>query len=578
MDVRAPNRESRPFLASDVAEAYLSLLADRGIRQIFGNGGTDFAPLIEAMVRMQARGAVFPTPITVPHEHVAASMAHGASLVTGEPQVVMAHVSVGTANLLNGIINANRGRAPILFTAGRTPITERGLRGSRDVHIHWAQESFDQGAMVREWVKWDYELRHPGQLETVVDRALSLVAAEPQGPAYLTLPREVLAMECSGPMFSVRRAAAGAALDHPCPAGVAEAAAAIRRAKSPLIVTSAAGRDSRAVAALVELAELAGIPVVEPARYFVNFPTTHPLHAGYDSGALVKSADVILVVEADVPWFPQKTELRPDATVIHLGVDPTYLRYPIWGFPVDVSITAAPAAALRALAAELRDWATGQGDAIADRSADVAARHAKNRARWHEAARARAEASPVDFAWLSAAIGEVLDEDTVCVNEYDLQMPFLDFEHAGTYIGYPASGGLGWGLGAALGVKLAAPQKTVITCVGDGAYLFGVPLSAHWVARAQNLPVLTIVFNNEAWNAVRAATGLVYPGGMAMEASRVPFADLRPQGRFEDVVAAFDGHGERVERGAEVLPALRRALHAVRDGRQALLNVICARP
>src|SRR5262249_41788449 len=142
----------------DVAEAYLALLAERGIRRIFGNGGTDFAPLIEALVRMRSRGAAFPEPVTVPHEQVAASIAHGAALASGEPQLVMAHVTVGTANLMNGIINAKRGNAPILFTAGRSPITERGMRGSRDIHIHWAQESFDQGAMLREWVKWDYEL------------------------------------------------------------------------------------------------------------------------------------------------------------------------------------------------------------------------------------------------------------------------------------------------------------------------------------------------------------------------------------------------------------------------------------
>ncbi len=106
-----------------------------------------------------------------------------------------------------------------------------------------------------------------------------------------------------------------------------------------------------------------------------------------------------------------------------------------------------------------------------------------------------------------------------------------------------------------------------------------LPGSLDWVSRAQSLPVLFVVFNNEAWNAVRNAAGLVYPGGAAMQASAVPLSDLRPQGRFEEVVRAFDGHGERVEKGADVIPTLRRALRVVREeGRQALLNVICARP
>jgi len=489
------SRQPRPFVAADTAEAYLALLADRGIRHLFGNGGTDFAPLIEALVRMEARGAAFPKPVTVPHEQVAASMAHGASLVAREPQLVMAHVTVGTANLLNGIMNAKRGNAPILFTAGRSPITERGLRGSRDIHIHWAQESFDQGAIVREWVKWDYELRNAVQLETVVDRALSIATAEPSGPVYLTLPREVLAQECANWSFTPRAPIVGTRLEHPKPAGIAEAAAALRDAKNPLIVTSAVGRDPNAVAALVALADLAAIPVVEPSRYFTNFPTTHPLHAGYDSGSLVAEADAILVVEADVPWFPTKTSPHADATVIHVGVDPMYSRYPIWGFPVDVAITAAPAAALRALADELRDFAARERDRLDERRAAWGARHEKRRRRWRDEVASRSEASPVDFAWLSAAIGEICDEQTVCVNEYDLQPQFIDFERPGSYYGYPASGGLGWGLGAALGVKLAAPEKTVVCCVGDGAYLFGEPLSAHWVSRAQSLPALFVVFN-----------------------------------------------------------------------------------
>ena len=172
-----------------VAEAYLELLAARGVEYFFGNAGTDFAPIIEAFARRTALGQALPRPITVPHEITAVAMAHGYAMVTGRPQVVMVHVIVGTANALCGIINAARAHVPVLFTAGRTPLTEGGLPGARDRHIHWAQESFDQGAMVREFVKWDYELRLGAQLETVVDRALAIARSEPAGPVYLT--REV---------------------------------------------------------------------------------------------------------------------------------------------------------------------------------------------------------------------------------------------------------------------------------------------------------------------------------------------------------------------------------------------------
>ena len=109
-------------------------------------------------------------------------MAHGYAMVTGKPQAMMVHVGVGTANSLNGLINASRQNIPILFTAGRTPITESGaLPAARNNYIHWAQEHFDQGGMLREFVKWDYELRHAEQVETVIDRALAIAQERAAG-------------------------------------------------------------------------------------------------------------------------------------------------------------------------------------------------------------------------------------------------------------------------------------------------------------------------------------------------------------------------------------------------------------
>ena len=156
------------------AEAYLELLAARGVEYLFANAGTDFAPLIEAYAKRDAQGQTAPRPITVPHEVPAVAMAHGYTMVSGRPQAVMVHVIVGAGNAVGGIINAARSNVPMLFSAGRNPITEAGHSGSRNRPIHWAQESFDQAAMVREFVKWDYELRSASDLETVVDRALTL--------------------------------------------------------------------------------------------------------------------------------------------------------------------------------------------------------------------------------------------------------------------------------------------------------------------------------------------------------------------------------------------------------------------
>src|SRR5262249_25812500 len=190
--------------AETVADAYLALLARRGIDYLFANAGTDFAPIIEAYSKAKSQGRKVPEPILVPHENVAVAMAHGYTMVTGRMQAVMVHVGPGTANAMNGIMNASRQRVPLLMTAGRTPINEGGVTGARDTYIHWAQEQFDQGGMVREFVKWDYELRNGQQVETVVDRALALARSEPKAPVYLILPREVLASPLDGAEVSER--------------------------------------------------------------------------------------------------------------------------------------------------------------------------------------------------------------------------------------------------------------------------------------------------------------------------------------------------------------------------------------
>ena len=157
----------RPTIA---AEAFLRSLADHGTDYFFVNPGTDFPPIVEAFSRAKKTNAKVPKPILVPHENLAVGMAHGAYMMTGRPQAVMVHVNVGTANTINNLTNLSRDRVPLILAAGRTPITEKGTFGSRSRPIHWAQEMFDQAGMVRELVKWDYELRVPGQIGDVVAR------------------------------------------------------------------------------------------------------------------------------------------------------------------------------------------------------------------------------------------------------------------------------------------------------------------------------------------------------------------------------------------------------------------------
>jgi acetolactate synthase I/II/III large subunit len=564
--------------AETVADAYLALLAARGVDYLFANAGTDFAPIIEAFAKAKVTGRRVPQPILVPHENVAVSMAHGYWMVTGRMQAAMVHVGPGTANSLNAIMNASRQRVPILMSAGRTPINEFGITGARDTYIHWAQEQFDQGGMIREFVKWDYELRNGSQVETVVDRALALANSEPRAPVYLILPREILASPLDGLEVSEHGLMTPTAAPQPDPAALARAAEILARARFPLIITAEAGETAAGVAALGALAARHAIPVVQYRARYLCLPDDHEMHLGYDPGALLGQADAVLVVEADVPWIPTEARPRDDVPVIQLGVDPLYGRYPIRGFRADLAIAGNVPAALAQLETALTARKGALADSLAERKAKLADLRAGQRARWAAARKNAEQDTAIQQTWAGACIERVRSDDDIIINEYTLALDQVSLKRPGSYFGNSPVGGLGWGLGAALGAQLAAPERTVIAVLGDGSYMFGNPTPAHYVAQANQLPILTVVLNNAMWGAVRRATTTVYPSGYAARDNTPPLTYIEPSPQFEKVVEASGGYGERVEDPAQLPGALERALKAVKvEKRQALLNVLIKR-
>jgi acetolactate synthase-1/2/3 large subunit len=560
------------------ADAYLELLAARGVEYFIANAGTDFAPIIEAFARREATGQPSPKPLTVPHEVTAVAMAHGFAMVTGRPQVVMVHVIVGAANAIGGIMNAARSNVPILFSAGRNPITEQGFAGSRDRPIHWAQESFDQGALAREFVKWDYELRNFAQLETIVDRALAITQAEPAGPVYLTLPREVLGERQETFEYSPTSRAPRPTETVAARAAVAKAAQILAAAQHPIIITKAAGRDPVAIPAMVALAEALGAPVFEQFHTYLNFPQDHPLHGGFDASPQFGKADAIVVVESDVPWFPSGAHPKPETKIVHVAQDPLFERYPVRGFESDVALAGQPRLTLHALADAVRGLV--DAGAVARRRAQSEQEHRRLREEWKARGTKAGKDCPMDMAYVSKCIGDVIDDRTIIVNEYDYDSTQGCLTVPGSFFSSSPAGGLGWGLGAALGAKLAAPDKTVIACVGDGSYMFGAPTASHWVSRKHDLPTLTVIFNNSTWNAVKRAVHSFAKGGWAARSETpMPLTDLSPAPDYEMVCRASGGWAEQVDDPAQLPDMLQRALEAVRqERRQALLNVICKKP
>lgn len=564
---KADGKESKPI----AGEAFLRALSDHGVDYLLANPGTDFPPIVEAYSRANLSNHKVPTPLVIPHENLAIAMAHGTYAMTGRPAAVMLHVNVGTANAISNLINMSRDYVPVILAAGRTPITEKGKFGGRNRYIHWGQEMFDQAGMLREVVKWDYELRVPEQTADVVSRACEITMTSPKGPVYLALPREPLSATLPEPIGPVKPRAIPA-VPHPDPAQIATLAEWIAASEKPLIITSASGAE--AMAPLARIAEKYALPVVTQRQRVVCLPSNHPMHMGYDSHALIKDADLIIVLDADVPWIPNDQEPPASCRTAAMGEDPNFRRYPMRSFPCDLSIMSNTAAGLTALEQALAKHAIPEARIAARRT------RAADFNRKRKEGLAKASATPandkINFAYLSRLVGECIGEDAVVFNEYSLIQEQIERTKPNTFYGNSAAAGLGWGFGAALGAKLAAPEKFVVATLGDGAHMFSNPMVGHWVSDVHKLPILTIIFNNSLYGAVRGATMSMFKDGAAGKDNGMFMADLSPSPAYEAAVIAQGGHGERVEKASELAGALARARDVVvKEKRQALLNVIC---
>ena len=555
-----------------VAETYLSVLRDRGVSRLFVNAGTDFAPFVEAYARQKQSGLDFPELVVCAHENLAISMAHGAYLGDGRIQAVMVHTSVGTANAVCGTFNAATDRIPILLAAGRSPLFEDSVLGSRDGAIHWAQEMYDQASMVREFVKWDYELRDGVQVATVLDRAIDIAMTAPRGPVYLSLPREVLARDASGAVPP--RSSATPTDASPSTEAVERIADLLADARFPVFVTAASGTEPGTAALLGELCDEYSIGVLESRPRCYNVAANHPLHVGYDLAAVAPHADVLCFLDMDVPWIQKAGMPRADAVVVQSGADPHFSRYPIRTQRSDLSVTATTANLLAALATAL-PARSGRIDKRRRAAIEEAAAASRSRISERRAAAGRGD-GPITKAFMNWALAQVLPGDASVVSEYWARPELLPRSGPLSYFGTPP-GGLGWGLPAAIGLKLARPERTVISAVGDGAYIFANPAACHHAMAMHDIPVLTVICANRKWTAVQGSALGMYPAGHAAGAGQLsPLAELGPAVAFEQYAAASGGYGEAVADRRDLVPALGRALHAVQaEHRQAVVNVSC---
>jgi len=573
------------------SSAFLEALAEAGVSYIFANLGSDHPGIIEALAQARA-AASSPTPtpgadaktprlIVCPHETVALSAAHAYAMVTGQPQAVLVHVDAGTQNLGGAVNNAMRGRVPVLIFAGMAPYTQEGeLPGGRNEFIHWVQDVRDQRGILRNYVKYDNELRTGRNVKQLVHRALQIARSEPAGPVYLTGPREV--MEEPVEPYAVDPATFGAVAPAALTEEVtAEIATALAGARHPLIVTSYLGRDPAAVPKLVELAELLAIPVIESVAYHVNFPASHPLHAGYQFHSVAQNpvlaqADVILTIDSDVPWIPAVNRPSPDAVIYCVDTDPLKSQMTMWHIPARRYATANSRVAVEQIAQYVR-----RNDLV-----DTAAAEARRAeaARAHDAGMAererREQPSPdgvITPEYLTACVRRLLEsEDALILTEVvtngRVVAEHLRADRPGSVLNH-GGGSLGWTSGAAIGAKLAAPERTVVSLVGDGSFLFGVPSAAYWTARRYRTPALTVIYDNRGWAAPKFSTLRTHPDGAAASADDF-HVSFEPEADLPGVAAAAGGAWAVTVDDPDELPrVLKDALAVVNGGRSAVVSV-----
>ena len=482
--------------ASEVGDAIVAAMGLGGIEYLFFTSGSEIMFFQEAIAKAQANGRKAPKLITMTHEHVSLNAALGYAAVTGLPAATAAHVDVGTQHYGCALHTAWWSGLPILIMAGAPPVAYPGsMRGARDGGHFWLQQTLDQNSIARAYTKWDHRLEYQDNPGLIVSRALQVAKSEPMGPVYLSLPREIAIMQLDGARFPTVDQLGVAHPSAPNPAGIDELAGRLAKAHNPFVVASRSGKNPATVSALVTLCELLAMPVVDGCnRAYQCFPFDHPL---YQASTSVADADVVLIIDADVPWLPQNAP-APGAYVAVVGPDAVTTRIPTFEFCADLRLNSDSLNAITALTQALTRRGLPSRESIEQRKNRwVEVSHRRKQQAFEEAL-ALKEKSPIDPIWLAYQIGEALDSNSILLDDtlsFNPLYRFLKLSTPGRFFRNPGSAG-GWAPGAALGAKLGAPERDVVAVTGDGFYMYSSANAAISAARRYSAPFMTVIFQN----------------------------------------------------------------------------------
>ncbi len=559
------------------AEAFVETLAALGIEHLFINPGIDVVPVQGAVARLKARGRKVPKVILTTHESVAVAAAHGYSMVSGKPQVVVVFQDVGIMQGGGSIINLQYGRSPVILASGRNATTPP---------LNWMGEPFDQCRITRDYVKWDHQVVPEEDIASVVEEAYRVASQEPCGPIYLSVDRQAYLgkmgeLKVEAPIPPWRQE-----ID---PAALRRAVDILAKAENPLILTSYAGRHPEAVAHLVEFAETFAIRVIT-TDLRMNFPVTHPLCPGIEANRespfdhYIAETDALFLLDYDYPPpMPKTVRPRPDARIIHVDNELVKKGKRLFDRIPDVEIPGNSAQILPLMNEIARDRVQGTAR-IAERIDRLAREHKTTRDEREALALRQARDIPISSDWLCYCINRIMEKESLLVHmaptsSASLGRQLRPVSTGSLYSWGDSAGSMGWPLGAALGAKLAAPERTVISLIGDGGFMYGGPVAALWSARAHRAPFLTILCNNQSYGAIRQLVKSGYGGeSVAGDGGFELGVDFPSPPDHAGLVKSCGAYGTRVEHPSRLLPALKRAVAEVRKGRSALVEVKLSPP
>jgi benzoylformate decarboxylase len=541
--------------------AFLDLLKQEGVGIVFGNPGTTELPLMDAFAVENDIRYVLGL-----QEAALMAMADGYAQASGKLTVLNLHVAPGLGNAMGMLYDAQMAGSPILVTAGQQ---------DTEYLVEEPVLSADLTTLARPFVKFSAQVERLGDLPKLVHRAAKTALAPPTGPVFLALPGDILKNDGDIDLLEPTRIGPRVRGDLDA---VNAAAELLAKAERPVIVAGDAVAQSRAHKELAALAELIGAPVYcEFVPNTASFPSSHPLYRGSMTRSqqgvreVMDNHDLLFSVGGDMfTWsLPSKIKpLPPGMKLIHLDTDPWQIGK---SYPAQAGIFGDPKATLPDITAETGKRMTAAGKSAAAARLKSATDAIKGeREAFRAKARALAGKTPVMPLALLEAIGSMLPKDVVVIEEVLSSAPgarmLINAEDPQSFFAL-RGGGIGWGLPAAIGAKLALPDRPVVALVGDGSAMYTV--QALWTAAHYKLPVIWVIFNNTSYRILKQR--LVAMRGLAEQADNFVGMELTdPAVDFVGLARALGIEGQRARTVKEATDLIAKGL---KDGTPLLIDV-----